>query len=115
MKGWYLMKTTRNTETSRSNDSFPSSGLCLSGTISQRTKRLVPANNPTTEIVTYTVTDDDGHLHYVDDYSPSEYHNIGDKVHIPIFIKAYKKKSGDAAYSLNVLKPFTPTTKGEAF
>jgi hypothetical protein len=88
MKGWYPMKTTRNTETSRSNDSFPSSGLCLSGTISQRTKRLVPANNPTTEIVTYTVTDDDGHLHYVDDYSPSEYHNIGDKVHIPIFIKA---------------------------
>lgn len=34
-------------------------GLYIAGTIQERTRRMVPADHPTTEIVTYTVTDTD--------------------------------------------------------
>ena len=90
------------------------SGLCLIGTIAFRTKRQVPGNS-NVEIVTYTIVDNDEHHYYVDDYSPSEYFNIGQPVKIPVYVKAYKKKLGDASYSLNRLKSFQPITKGEAF
>ena len=90
-------------------------GLYLTGTVLYRTKRSVPADNPSTEIVTYTVQDDKSHQYYVDDYAPSDYHEIGEVVHLPVYIKPYKKKTGDLSYSLNIQKPFSPSTKGEAF
>ena len=90
------------------------SGLCLIGTVVFRTKRQVIGNS-NVEIVTYTVVDNDDHRFYVDDYSPNECFDIGQIVKIPVYVKAYKKKSGDASYSLNRLKSFQPFSKGEAF
>lgn len=91
------------------------SGLFLAGTVVQRTKREIPSVNPTTEVVTYQVIDDKERNYYVDDYSPSEYHECGTEVCLPVYVKPYKKKSGDVSYSLNVLKPFRPSSKGVVF
>jgi len=103
------------TITSNDNKSSRLDGLCINGKIKQRTKRSVPVDNPTTEIVTYVVADDNDRLYYVDDFSPKQYYEIGEIVHLPIYVKPYRKKSGDLACSLNVLKPFQPSTKGIAF
>ena len=91
------------------------SGLFLAGTVVQRTKREIPSVNPTTEVVTYQVIDDKERNYYVDDYSPSEYHECGTEVYLPVYVKPYKKKSGDVSYSLNVLKPFRHSSKGVVF
>lgn len=91
------------------------SGLFLSGEILQRSKREVPLDNPTTEIVTYLVVDEKDRHYYVDDYAPINYYEIGENVNIPVFIKPYKKKSGELSYSLNILKPFNHSTRGVAF
>ena len=48
------------------------SGLVLKGTIVDRMRRMVPKNNPTTEIVTYTVQDEHDRKYYVDDYAPTD-------------------------------------------
>lgn len=68
------------------------SGLFLAGTVVQRTKREIPSVNPTTEVVTYQVIDDKERNYYVDDYSPSEYHECGTEVCLPVYVKPYKKK-----------------------
>ena len=49
-------------------------GLFLSGIIVDRTRRMIPRDNPTTEIVTYTVQGDGNRKFYVDDYAPEGYH-----------------------------------------
>ena len=41
-------------------------GLYIAGTIQERTRRMVPTDNPTTEIVTYTVTDANDKRYYID-------------------------------------------------
>jgi hypothetical protein len=114
------MKTMRTT--THKDEDIPAtenmfSGLYLSGIVFKRIKRTVPVNNPTTEIVTYTVADNNDRYYYVDDYSPDTYYEVGENVQIPVYIKAYKKKSGDASYSLNVLKPFRASSlgRGEEF
>lgn len=91
------------------------SGLYISGTIQERTRRMVPADNPTTEIVTYTVTDQNEKRYYIDDYAPDSYHEIGDNVILPIFIKPFRKKNGDPSYSLSIQKAYRHQSKGEAF
>ena len=79
-------------------------GLSLSGTIVDRTKRMVPRDNPTTEIVTYTVQDDNNHRFYVDDFSPEGYHDLNSSVCFPVYIKPYRRKNGDLSYTLNIQK-----------
>ena len=79
-------------------------GLSLFGTVIDRTRRMVPRDNPTTEIVTYTIQDDYSHKFYVDDYSPSEYHDLNVKVCLPVYVKAYSRKNGTPSYTLNVQK-----------
>lgn len=79
-------------------------GLSLSGTIIDRTKRMVPRDNPTTEIVTYTVQDDSNHRFYVDDFSPEVYHDLNSSVCFPVYIKPYRRKNGDLSYTLNIQK-----------
>ena len=91
------------------------SGLFLAGTVVQRTKREIPSVNPTTEVVTYQIIDDKDRNYYVDDYSPSEYYECGANVIFPIYVKPYKKKTGDVSYSLNIMKPFRPSSKGVVF
>ena len=88
-------------------------GLILSGTVIDRTRRMVPHDSPTTEIVTYTVQDNCSRKFYVDDYAPCGYYDIGSDVYLPVYIKAYSRRNGDPSYTLNVQK--TEAVRGEHF
>ena len=88
-------------------------GLFLSGTVIDRTRRMVPRDNPTTEIVTYTVQDNCNRRFYVDDYSPDDYHDINTNICLPVYIKAYSRKNGEPSYTLNVQK--SESGRGEHF
>ena len=90
-------------------------GLILSGKVTARSRRNVPANDPKTEIVTYVVQDEVERKYYVDDYAPSSYHDIGDQVVREVYVKAYRKKNGEPSYSLNVQKEFQGHPRGESF
>jgi hypothetical protein len=90
-------------------------GLIVIGTVQDRTRRMVPADNPTTEIVTYLVTDESEKRYYIDDYRPSEYYEIGEFIEVPIYVKPYRKRNGELSYSLNIQKAYQYQTKGESF
>ena len=88
-------------------------GLSVSGTIIDRTRRMVPHDNPTTEIVTYTIQDGHNRKFYVDDYAPGGYHNIGSDVCFPVYIKSYIRRNGEPSYTLNIQK--MDISRGEHF
>ena len=91
-------------------------GLYVIGSIVNRTRRYITTNaNPNTEIVTYTVLDDHDHRYYVDDFAPSSYFELSESDTLPVYIKPYKKKNGDASYTLCIQKNYHPITKGETF
>ena len=91
-------------------------GLYVIGSITNRTRRYITTNaNPNTEIVTYTILDEHDHRFYVDDFAPTSYYEISEAVTLPVYIKPYKKKNGDAAYTLCIQRNYHPITKGEAF
>lgn len=92
----------------------PPSGLIVSGQIIERTRRKVPFDNPTTEIVTYTISSDTNKRYYVDDFSPSSYYEIGSTAELSVYIKPFKKRNGDPSYTLCIQKDFH-STKGERF
>lgn len=89
------------------------SGLILKGIIVDRMRRMVPKNNPTTEIVTYTIQDEHDRKYYVDDYAPTDYYDLGSPVSLPVYIKAYNRKNGEPSYTLNVQK--MENSRGEHF
>lgn len=88
-------------------------GLSLCGTVIDRTRRMVPHDNPTTEIVTYTIQDGYNRKFYVDDYAPNKYHDLNSNVCFPVYIKVYSRKNGDPSYTLNVQK--MEFSRGEHF
>lgn len=90
-------------------------GLYIAGTVQDRVRRMVPIDNPKTEIVTYTISDESEKCYYVDEYSPTGYHEIGDYVEIPVYVKPYRKRNGDLSYSFSVLKAYQHQSKGESF
>lgn len=91
-------------------------GLYVIGSIVNRTRRFISTNNnPNTEIVTYTILDDHDHRFFVDDFAPTSYFEVTASVTLPVYIKPYNKKNGDAAYTLCIQKNYHPITKGEAF
>ena len=90
-----------------------SNGLSLSGTVIDRTRRMVPHNNPKTQIVTYTIQDGLNRKFYVDDYAPDGYHDIESYVCFPVYIKAYNRKNGEPSYTLNIQK--SDFGRGERF
>ncbi len=92
-----------------------STGLIVVGIVQDRTRRMVPADNPTTEIVTYLITDESEKRYYIDDYRPAEYYEIGEFVEVPIYVKPYRKRNGELSYSLNIQKAYQYQTKGESF
>jgi hypothetical protein len=98
----------RNLKTALSSSSSieiqSTSGLSVSGMIVDRTRRMVPRDNPTTEIVTYTIQDSSNRKYYVDDYAPSSYHELNSDVSFPIYIKSYLRKNGDPSYTLHIQK-----------
>ncbi len=63
-----------NQRNAKANSSNAMHGLSLSGTIIDRTRRMDPHDNPTTEIVTYTIQD------------------------------GYNRKNGEPSYTLNMQK-----------
>ena len=102
-----------NKRSSRTTNTVASSGLSVTGTVVDRTRRMVPRDNPTTEIVTYTIHDNCSHKFFVDDYAPTDYHEIDTIVCLPVYVKTYMKKNGDLSYTLNVQK--SEVGRGEHF
>ena len=102
----------RNNKTTTANNT-EIHGLCLSGFVIDRMRRHVPKDNPTIEIVTYTVSDNFDHKYYVDDYAPSSYYEIGECISVPVYVKPYLKKNGDVSYNLSIQKKIS--TRGEHF
>lgn len=102
-----------NTRNTNSQTKSKALGLSLSGTVIDRVRRMVPRDNPSTEIVTYTVQDNSNRKYYVDDYAPSDYHDIGSMVCLPIYVKPYNRKNGEPSYTLNVQK--SDAGRGEHF
>lgn len=90
-------------------------GLVVIGTVEERTRRLVPYNNPTTEIVTYHLVDNASKKYYVDDYAPDSYFDIGDFITVPVYVKSYQRKNGGLSYTLNIQKGDVAFSKGEHF
>ena len=92
------------------------SGLYLFGTVIDRTRRTINTrnNNSTAEIVTYTVQDDTGRRYYIDEYSPKEYYNLGEAAELPVYVKTFKRRTGDIGYSFCVQQE-TTSTRGEHF
>ena len=80
------------------------SGLFVAGVVIDRVRRHVPRDNPTTEIITYTIQDDHNRKFFVDDYAPDSYYDLNKHVCLPLYIKPYLKKNGEPAFNLNVQK-----------
>ena len=99
---------------SSATDSPPLCGLVVIGQVRERTRRMVPLDNPRTEIVTYMIIDDNDHRYYVDDYAPSSYYETGANVGLAVYVKPYKKRNGELSYTICVQKDFH-STKGEVF
>ncbi len=97
------------------------SGLYFAGVVEERRKRMVPKDNPETEVVTYTFYDSDSRAnYYVDDYAPESYLEVGEYVELPVRIKAYiHKTTGKPAYSMTIRKIFerqvSSNINGEVF
>lgn len=102
-----------NQRNAKTNGSNLMHGLSLCGTVIDRTRRMIPHDNPTTEIVTYTIQDGYNRKFYVDDYAPDGYHDLNFSVCFPICIKAYNRKNGEPSYMLNVQK--MDLSRGEHF
>ena len=93
-------------------------GLYVIGTVSLRSKRSVPKDNPQHEVVTYLIKNKSGRDYYVDDFDPEFYYETDDYVEIPVYIKPYQnKRTGALNYSLSVQKDNVNTNRiqGEVF
>ena len=91
------------------------SGLFLSGQVIDRTRRTIQTRmDTTTQIVTYTIMDSASRRYYVDEYAPDEYHEIGDNIIIPVYVKTFKKNNGEIGHSFAVQQQFGPA-RGEHF
>lgn len=89
------------------------SGLFLFGQVIDRTRRYVPKDTPTTEIVTYTVQTERDSKYFVDDYAPDSYYDVGSDVCFPVYIKTYKRRNGDPSYTLMIQQD--ELSRGEHF
>ena len=89
-------------------------GLILMGAVVDRTRRMVPRDNPTTLIVTYTLDDGMGRKYFVDDYAPTNYFDIGMYITVPVYVKVYMKRNKELGYTLNIQKEFV-SERGEHF
>ncbi len=92
------------------------SGLFLFGKVIDRSRRYVPKDNPTTEIVTYTIEDDSGHKYYVDDYAPQGiYYEVNTTYKWPVYVKPYVRKNKEVSYTLGLQKKVQMQSRGERF
>ena len=87
------------------------SGLYLFGSVVDRTRRTINTKgNTTAEIVTYTIQDANGRRYYVDEHSPEEYYELSEYAEIPVYVKTFKKRTGDIGYSFCVQTQGRPNT-----
>lgn len=90
----------------------PLSGLYVFGQVIDRTRRTIKTRNDgQAEIVTYTVQDVNGRRYFVDEYTPEQYCEIGEAVELPVYVKTFKKNSGDIGYSFCVQQQFGPARR----
>ena len=105
------------TSSSNSDEEETFSGLFVFGEVVDRTKRTIP--NTSTEVVTYTVQDNEGRRYYVDEYiQPNEQekcYDRGEYVEIPVFVKTFRKRNGDIGYSFCVQQESRSHTRGVPF
>lgn len=91
------------------------SGLFLFREVADRTRRMIKTkDNPTAEIMTYAILDSNGRRFFVDEYAPTEYYEIGEYAELPVYVKTFRKRTGDIGYSYCVQQPFG-ATHGEHF
>jgi hypothetical protein len=90
-------------------------GLYVGGTVQERRRRYINRdNNERIEVVTYTISDEGSKSYYVEDYAPSSYREIGSQLLEAVYVKPYKKKSGDLSYTICIKKDFRGG-RGESF
>ena len=109
---------TKNTGKTTTNEK---TGIYFCGIVEERRKRMVPKENPETEVVTYTFYDENSRTgYYVDDYAPESYYEVGEYIEVPVRVKAYVHRGTNRpAYSLTVKKAIsnreTSNNNGELF
>ena len=91
------------------------SGMFISGKVMDRSRRMVPRNDPKTEIVTYLVQDGFGRKYYIDHFEPDGYFDIGESICVPIYVKPYARKTGELGYTIYIQRPSSQTVRGEHF
>lgn len=94
------------------------SGVVLFGTVTDRTRRFIPKDNPKTEIITYTIEDDSFHRYFVDDFAPDPddgYYAIGQHVALSVYVRPYRKKNNELAYTFSTIKDRIVSSQGEHF
>lgn len=79
-------------------------GLFLVGKVADRVRKTVVAQGKEVEVVTYTILCGGVHRFYVDDFNPERHFSVGENISIPVYVKAYRKKSGEPSYMLKLQK-----------
>lgn len=87
-----------------SKDKGETTGLRLVGIAKERARNYVPKDNPTTEVVTYTIVDGSGRSYRLRDYDPTSYFKVGEEVDVPVYIRPYQADKG-LSYTINLQKP----------
>lgn len=99
---------------SNSDEEETFSGLFVFGEVVERTKRTIP--NTTTEVVTYTVQDNEGRRYFVDKYiQPSEQETCFERGSYPVFVKTFRKRNCDIGYSFCVQQESRSHSRGVPF
>lgn len=68
------------------------------------TQLLFPKDNPSITIVTYLIQTRQDRKYFVDDYNPDTFYDVMSEVTVPVYVKTYKRKNGDPAYNLQILR-----------
>ena len=90
-------------------------GLYVGGIIQERRRRFINRENMAqTEIVTYTLSDENNKRYFVEDFAPTSYRDIGSQIVVPVYVKPYRKKNGDLSYTICIKKDFDGG-RGESF
>jgi len=90
-------------------------GLYVGGIIQERRRSFINRENKAqTEIVTYTLSDDNNKRYFVEDFAPSAYRDVGSQIVVPVYVKPYRKKNGDLSYTICIKKDFEGG-RGESF
>ena len=87
-------------------------GLCLSGTITQRSKKFIGEDKK--EVVTYLVSADNGY-YFLDEFLPQNYFRVGDKISVPVNCRPFVRKNNRLGVSFTVRKENGITLSGEGF